>query len=292
MVTPIHDNERSNVNPVVDWVRPIPYRVTKRLRENGDCVTLVCEPKTAATQIAPTFRPGQFNMMYVHGVGEIAISISGDPTRNSTFTHTIRSVGAVSNALTRLRRGDELGIRGPFGRPWPLEVAEGKHLMIVCGGIGLAPLRPVLYHAAQARPRFGDVTLLYGARSPSDLIYRRELESWKKHHSISVALTVDHAYTGWRHHVGVVTSLIAPALRDPKNTVAFLCGPEIMMRVAARELLEQGVSATNLFLSMERNMQCAVGICGHCLFGPHFICKNGPVFAHPEIAPWLTIREL
>jgi NAD(P)H-flavin reductase len=185
-----------------------------------------------------------------------------------------------------------LGLRGPFGSSWPVELAEGKDVVVVAGGIGLAPLRSVIYHVMARRERYGLVALLYGARTPADMLYRRELERWRSHFDLEVFVTVDRATGTWRGSVGVVTKLIQLVSFDPQNTLAFVCGPEIMMRFTAAELQKRGVAPDHLYVSMERNMKCAVGLCGHCQFGPRFVCKDGPVFAYSDVRDWLLKGEI
>jgi len=236
------------------------------------------------------FEPGQFNMLYGFGVGESAISIAGDPARPERLVHTIRRVGTVTSVLSRLKRGELLGVRGPFGRGWPLAGARGKHLLVVAGGIGLAPLRPVLLHALANPEQLASTTLVYGARTPADLLYARELERWGKR--ISVAVTVDRGDGEWRGHTGVVTKLLAGALRAPEETVAMMCGPEVMMRFAARELLGLGVPEPSIVISGERSMKCGVGLCGHCQLGPYLLCRDGPTLSYDRVARLLTVREL
>ena len=268
---------------------PVNYRIAKVKRETRDVFTLILESENG--QI-PGFKPGQFNMIYVFGTGEIPISISGDPGNRTKLVHTIRVVGAVTRALSRLKTGDILGIRGPFGTGFPVELAEGNDVIIVAGGIGLAPLRPIVYHVLSHRDRYGKVILLYGARTPGDIIFRRELEKWRGRFDMEVEVTVDYADTEWYGHVGVVTTLISRVDFDPLNTTAFICGPEIMMRYTVLNLNNRGIPDENIFVSMERNMQCAIGFCGHCQYGPYFICKDGPVFRFDMVRNLFRIREL
>jgi NAD(P)H-flavin reductase len=206
--------------------------------------------------------------------------------------HTIRDVGPVSHALTRLEPGAAIGVRGPFGVGWPLAAAEGRDLVIVAGGLGLAPLRPAIYRVLAERRRYGAVSLLYGARRPEDILFGRELSVWRARLDIDVDVTVDHALSGWRGHVGVVTNLLSRATFDPASAIAMLCGPEIMMRNIAATLVAQGLDAERIYLSMERNMKCAVGHCGHCQLGPAFICRDGPVFSYARMKPLLAVKEL
>jgi NAD(P)H-flavin reductase len=217
--------------------------------------------------------------------------MSGDPARPGVVTHTTRAVGSVTQAMRRLRRGTTLGVRGPYGTPWPLDLAAGRDLVLVAGGIGLAPLRPVLYAAAARRGEFGRIVLLYGTRSPEDVLYRHELERWRAA-GIVVSVTVDRATRTWPGEVGVVTRLVARAPFDGANAVAFVCGPEIMMRFAADALRRRGVDSEHVFVSLERNMKCAIGFCGHCQLGPTFVCKDGPVFPYARVKRLIELREV
>lgn len=237
------------------------------------------------------YAPGQFNMLTAFGVGEAAISVSGDPAAGPLI-HTIRAVGPVSNALAALEAGEPIGVRGPFGVGWPMAQAEGKDVLLVAGGLGLAPLRPALYRLLGERSRYGRVTLLFGARTPEDIVFRHEVEAWRGRFDIDVEATVDHAASEWHGHVGVVTTLIARAEFDAANAVAMVCGPEVMMRFVAMALVQKGFSEQAVYLSMERNMKCAIGHCGHCQFGPTFVCRDGPVFTYARLKRLLAIKEL
>ncbi len=238
-----------------------------------------------------TFRPGQFDMLYVFGVGEAAISLSGDADGTETIAHTIRAVGSVTDALARLQEGDALGLRGPFGSSWPLDLARGQDVVMVAGGIGLPPLRPVIYHLLRHRGDFGRIILLYGARTPGDVVYADEIDQWRQRDDFQVLVTVDHGDPAWRGPVGVVTELFPRCKFDPARTVGLMCGPEVMMRFIIREFLKRRVSEDRLFLSLERYMQCAVGLCGHCQFGPEFVCRDGPVFRYDRIKLFFNVRE-
>lgn len=273
-----------------DPMRPRAYRVRTVRRETHDTFTLEIEPANSVPE--PGFAPGQFNMLYAFGVGEAPISISGDPQRPWPLLHTIRVVGKVTRALCDVNRGEYLGVRGPFGSAWPVQAAEGSDVLLVAGGIGLAPLRPTLYHVLAHRERYGRVVLLYGARRPRDLLFRRELERWRGRFDLEVAVTVDGAEADWHGNVGVVTELISRARFDSESTVALVCGPEIMMRFTVQELIEREVPPENLFVSMERSMKCGIGLCGHCQCGAAFVCKDGPVFRYTEAEPMMRIREL
>ncbi len=237
------------------------------------------------------FDPGQFNMLYLPGRGEAAISISGDPGDNTRLTHTVRAVGNVTKALGELRPPERIGLRGPFGRGWPLARAEGRELLLIAGGIGLAPLRPVLYAALLAPERFARITVLLGARSPADLLFTDELLRWKFEHGLQFMASVDNASFDWHGDVGVITRLIPRVKMDPEKVLAMICGPEVMIRFCVKGLRDRGVPGAAIHVSLERNMKCALGICGHCQLGPHFLCRNGPVFAYPEVERFLMTRE-
>lgn len=269
---------------------PRPFLIRAVRRETHDTFTLDLEPADGGDGFA--FQAGQFNMLYVFGVGEIPISISSDPTNPRVLMHTTREVGTVTKAMGKLKRGDVLGVRGPFGTPWPVEQAEGADVVIVAGGIGLAPLRSALYHLLANRGRYGKIVLLYGTRTPNDILYRRELQKWRAQFDLEVHITVDRAMSGWRGNVGVVTTLIPRAPFDPQNAVALVCGPEIMMRFTVLELQRRGVPTSQIYVSMERNMKCGVGICGHCQFGPCFVCKDGAVFRYDKIQHLIERREI
>lgn len=274
----------------LDPMLPVLHRIERVRRETHDVFTLELKPVHGAPVMR--FAPGQFNMLYVFGTGESAISISGDPTDDSKLIHTIRAVGTVTNALQKLKRGDEVGVRGPFGSAWPVVEAEGSDVVIVTGGIGLAPLRPVIYHVLAHREKYGRFALLFGARTPRDLLFARELEKWRGQFDFEVEVTLDTASSDWRGNVGVVTSLIPRANFDSHDSVAMICGPEVMMRFTVQELTKRGLTTDRIFVTMERNMKCAVGFCGHCQYGPHFVCKDGPVFRFDRIAALFGKREI
>jgi len=279
-----------NLTATVDeGLVPVPVRVRAVESEIADVVTLRLEG--AAPRGA--FAPGQFNMLYAFGVGEAAISVSGDPAAPDTV-HTVRALGAVTRALCALTPGQVVGVRGPFGQPWPVDVAAGGDLLLIAGGLGLAPLRPVVYHARRHRDRYRRVVVLVGARSPADLLFDDELAAWKADPAsgLEVQVIVDRAGDDWKGRVGVVTELIAEAVRDPGSTFAFICGPEAMMRFSLRPLARAGIPDGRIFVSMERNMKCAAGFCGHCQLGPLFMCKDGPVFPFERVRPWFYTREI
>jgi NAD(P)H-flavin reductase len=272
-----------------DPMVPRVARVRRRRRDGPDVWTLDIEP--AAADTAP-FMPGQFNMMTVFGVGEVPISFSGDPREPDRLVHTVRAVGPVSAALTRLGPGDVVGLRGPFGVGWPMAESAGRDVVVVAGGLGLAPLRPALYALLAERARYGRIALLYGSRGPAEILFRRELEAWRRRLDIDVAVTVDHAAGDWHGNVGVVTTLIPRAAFDPPNAIALVCGPEIMMRFAIAALGDAGIAEDAIYLSMERNMKCAIGFCGHCQLGPVFVCRDGPVFRYDRVRRLLALKEI
>lgn len=282
--------EVTTATSVVHPMKPSFYRVRRRRTETYDTFTVELEAPKDSDGFA--FAPGQFNMLYAFGVGEVPISISGSPVRPHSLIHTVRSVGAVSKALSELRPGDPVGVRGPFGSSWPVEETAGRDLVIVAGGIGLAPLRPAIYAILARRKAFQRVALLYGARTPSDLLYVKELEKWRSRLDLSVYVTVDRAMGDWLGSVGVVTTLIPRCAFDPATAVAMVCGPEIMMRFTILELQKRGLRDDQIYISMERNMKCAVGFCGHCQFGPAFICREGPVFRYDRIRKFVELREV
>jgi anaerobic sulfite reductase subunit B len=267
-------------------VLPARYRVLERREEIAEVVTLAIAP--VDIRLADS-EPGQFHMLWVFGIGEVPISIAGWKDDGSV-EHTIRSVGAVTAALCACGPGTMIGVRGPFGHGFDLAAAEGRDLLVVGGGIGLAPLRSVVLAAIRRRARFGRIAVLVGARSPEAVMYGHEFDSWRKA-GIEVFVTVDSAGQGWNGQVGVVTKLIGAATIDPAHTAAVVCGPEVMMRFVAYELLSRGVSGDAIQVSLERNMHCALGQCGRCQLGPHFVCHDGPVFTWPRVVDLLTVRE-
>lgn len=269
----------------LDPMLPVAVRVASVNRETYDTCTLVTEAVTPAG--LPAFTPGQFSMLYRYGVGEIPISISGDPGITNQLAYTIRAVGAVSTSLVNRRPGELIAMRGPFGSSWPVEEAKGGDVLVVAGGIGLAPLRPVIYHILRNRSDYGRLTLLYGARSPKELLFSKELKSWGAQLDTEVLVTIDTGGPSWRRHVGVVTKLFEYIQLRPERLVAMTCGPEIMMRFVVRQLEARSIPDEKIYLSMELNMKCAVGFCGHCQMGPYFLCKDGPVFSYSQMRRWM-----
>ena len=268
---------------------PVPFVVDRTQRETADTFTLELLAQGGGRF---PFEPGQFNMIYALGIGEVPISISGDPAFPQKLVHTTRAVGAVTKAMGKLRRGDAVGIRGPYGTRWPVREAEGCDVVFVAGGIGLAPLRPALYEILSHRERYERVVLLYGARTTDDILFRKQLKEWRGDFDLEVHVTVDRAIGDWRGNVGVVTTLIPRVPFDPYNTVAMICGPETMMRFTVLELERRGVLPSKMWLSLERNMKCGVGLCGHCQCGSKFICRDGPVFPCADVWDLMSRREL
>jgi NAD(P)H-flavin reductase len=238
------------------------------------------------------FRPGQFNMLYLFGIGEAAISISSDPAQRDSLAHTIRHCGSVTFGIGRMRIGEKLGLRGPFGSSWPLERCEGRDLLLVAGGIGLAPLRPAIYQILANRPRYGRVVLIYGGRAPKDLLFQGELETWSDHPGIDALVTVDYPMEEWAGPVGAVTNLLKRVRLRGQNTSVLVCGPRIMNRFVAFQLLRLQVPTDHLFVSLERNMRCGVGRCGHCQYGPKFVCKDGPVLSYRDLQSFFAKEEI
>jgi len=249
-------------------------------KETPDTFTLLLDLGDGRTP--DDFLPGQFNMLYVFGVGEVPISVASS-RGEKLLMHTVRSVGAVTNLLIRLSVGGKVGLRGPFGRGWPVAEAEGKQLLVIAGGLGLPPLRPVIEEAVAKPGRFAEVKVLYGARTQTDLIYTHEYSRWQAANGCNLLLTVDRGTGDWRGNVGVVTTLFPMAGVDPGRAIAFICGPELMLKFSILGLVKIGVPPERIFISLERNMNCASGICGHCQLGPFFICRDGPVFSYSKV---------
>ena len=269
-------------------MEPVFYRVVSRTAENADSVTLRLEPMTTRL-VSP--EPGQFNMLYAFGVGEIAISVCGLASHGGVV-HTVRAVGAVSAALCAAETGATVGVRGPFGTTWGLDTAHGRDLVIVAGGVGLAPLRPVVLGALADRERYGRVVLIAGARAERDFLYAGELQEWRSDPRLEVHQTVDIPIHGWLGEAGFVTEPLRRLTLDPQRTTAFLCGPEPMMRLGAKVLLDKGVAAQDIRVSLERNMQCGIGWCGHCQLGQLLLCRDGPVVGFDVARPLLDTAEL
>jgi NAD(P)H-flavin reductase len=267
---------------------PVPFEVLGKRQDTVDTWTLELSSRSGE---ALDFTPGQFNMLAAAGAGEVPISISGDPDRPEPLVHTVRSVGLATAAICRTEPGQVLSVRGPFGGPWPVEEVQSCDVVIAAGGIGLAPLRPAVLSMLARREQYGRLVLMYGGRSPDHLLYAGDRQEWAAR-GFEVLVTVDTAGPEWIGHVGVVTRLARRTEIDWAAAAAMLCGPEVMMRFMVAALLDRGVRAERIYASMERNMQCGIGHCGHCQLGPTLVCRDGAVYRWSELAPWLAIREL
>jgi len=267
---------------------PVAMEVVAKVQETADTYTLTLD----ASEHPVAFAPGQFTMLYAFGHGEVPISISGDPADPTRLVHTIRAVGKVTHPLCAAEVGTHLGVRGPYGTAWPVEPAEGGDVVVVAGGIGLAPLRPAILHLLTHRARYERVFVLVGARSPDDLLFREELQRWRSRFDVEVEVIVDRGPPDWHGPVGVVTQLLSRAPFDASKAVVMTCGPEVMMRFVVREALQRGVAPERIALSMERNMKCAIGLCGHCQWGRDFLCRTGPVLSWDQAASRFGVRGL
>ena len=285
----MHQLPAAEPGPAPTVMAPVPHRVVTTRQETHDTWTLELEP---LAESLGRFAPGQFAMIYAFGVGEVPISICSDPARPGAILHTIRAVGPVTNTICSSEPGTVLGLRGPFGVPWPISEREGSDVVVVAGGLGLAPVRPVIDHVLAHRDRYGRLVVLYGGRSPAELLFVEALQEWRARFDVEVEVIVDAAAADWLGKVGVVPSLVERAEFDPAAAVAMIVGPEVMMRFTVEALRERGMDSRDIYVSLERNMQCAVGHCGHCQIGPLFVCKDGPVFTHDAIGQWLRVREL
>lgn len=267
--------------------RPMAAEVVERVVESHTIVTLRLRLTEPVERARYRFRPGQFNMLYRFGAGEVPISLSSDPDEPELLGHTIRAVGRVTRALCELAPGERLGVRGPYGCGWPLEQAEGRDVVVVTGGLGCAPAVSVIHYIERRRARYRRLVILQGVKHADDLIWRGHYERWAALPDTQVLLAADRAGPGWPGHIGRVTTLLEQARFDPVEAVVMLCGPEVMMRAAVAVLLARGVAEHDLWLSLERNMQCGIGLCGHCQIGPRFVCRDGPVIAYPRVRRWL-----
>ncbi len=272
------------------WLEPNWAEITAIANETSDVSTYWLKFVDPSMQANYSFKPGQFNMIHLPGFGEAAISISSDSGERDKIGHTIRFVGNVTRAVSRLKVGDVIGLRGPFGTSWPVEEMEGKDIFIASGGIGLPPLRPVIYHIMRNREKYGKVTLLYGARTARDLMYPSEYENWRQA-GIDVEVSVDRSDANWPGRVGVVPMWFYQFRIDARKTVVLTCGPEIMIRFVIFEALARRIPLENIYVSLERNMKCGQGSCGHCQLGPYFVCKDGPVFRFDALQPYFNLEE-
>ena len=264
------------------------FRLTDRHQDTADTFTMMLEPTDG---VPLEFIPGQFTMMSAFGVGEVPISVSSPAKVDGPLQHTVRDVGSVTHALAHTQIGDVVGIRGPYGTGWDVEDGAGADIVLVAGGIGLAPLRPAMLDVLRHRQRYGRVVLLYGTRTPEDLLFPDELKRWENL-GVEVLVTVDYGTPSWTGRVGLVTTLIARAGFDPRSALALVCGPEVMMRFTAMALIKRGLSPDRVRVSLERNMRCGVGLCGHCQYRELFVCLDGPVLPYARVAGLIGVREL
>ncbi len=276
--------------PTDDPMLPRPFRVIRVHRETSDVTTLTFEPADGSPTIA--FGPAQMGMVGLPGLGEVPISFSSDPADPAQLAMTIRRAGAITSALVDLSAGALVSMRGPYGTEWPMEVAEGHHLIVVAGGLGLAPLRSAIVTALRRADRYRSISLVYGRREVSEVIFADDFAAWEENPAMSIHLTLDRADPDWSGPIGLVTSRLDAALLDPASTTAMVCGPDVMMHAVGADLTQRGVDRGKIWLTMERNMKCGVGLCGHCQFGPLFICKDGPVLDWATAGPLYLIAEV
>lgn len=264
-----------------------PARIVEKIQETQDIYTYRLRLVDPAVRENYRFAGGQFNMVYAFGVGEVAISIVSDPESPELLDHTVRIVGRVTGAMGRLKAGDTLGIRGPYGRGWPLEAARGKNVIFVTGGLGCAPVVGAIEYIFRRRDAYGAVKILHGIKAPQDLLYRERFDGWRRQPNTEVHLSSDQPAKSWQYHVGVVTELFEQVTVSPERTLVMMCGPEIMIRMGIPILVRRGIPETAIYVALERHMECGIGLCGHCQMGPYFICKDGPVMRYDMIASWL-----
>jgi len=264
-----------------------PATIVEKVQESDTIHTYRLRIDDEDTRRRYRFLAGQFNMMYLFGVGEVAISIVSDPDAPELLDHTVRAVGRVTRAMAGLKPGDVLGIRGPFGQGWPLDEARRRDVVIVTGGLGCAPVMGAIDYIFRRRDQYGSVKILHGVKTPEDLLFRERFDSWRIQPDTEVLLSSDQPGKIWRHHVGVVTELFELVPIDPTNTIVLMCGPEIMMRLGVPILLRRGIPDAAVYVSLERHMECGIGLCGHCQMGPYFVCKDGPVMRYDRVALWL-----
>lgn len=269
---------------------PHEAEVIANVRETSTIFTLHLRFTDPNIQEQYDFKPGQFNMLYLYGVGEVAISIVSDPIHKADYQHTIRAVGHVTKGLEKLKKGDRLGLRGPFGRGWPLEAAEHKNVVVITGGLGCAPVVSVINYILHRRDLYGNLKILQGIKHSDDFIFKKRYAEWRHHRNVEVYIAADVSGKAWPFHTGFITDFISTLEYDPEKTVVMMCGPEGMIHIAVRSLLTKGIPSVSIFLNMERNMKCALGHCGHCQYGGAFVCKDGPVFSLPEVERFFHVE--
>ena len=264
-----------------------PATIVEKIRESDDINTYRLQLVDEQVRARFRFAAGQFNMVYLFGVGEVAISIDSIANEPGFLDHTIRIVGRVTKGIADLKSGDVLGIRGPFGQGWPLDEARGRPVVIVTGGLGCAPVVGAIESIFRRRAHYGPVKILHGVKTPHDLLYRERFNAWRHVPDTEVLLASDQPDKAWHHHVGVVTELFEQVSTDPATSIVLMCGPEIMMRLGVPILMRGGIPSTSIYISLERHMECGIGLCGHCQMGPYFLCKDGPVMRYDRVEPWL-----
>lgn len=269
---------------------PYEANIVERIQESPSLFTLRMQFTDPEVHSSFTYEPGQFNMLYLHGVGEVPISIVSDPQDEHLLDHTIRNVGRVTNGIAMLKEGDRLGVRGPFGRGWPLVQAEQKDVVFVTGGLGCAPVVSVINYMMRRREHFGSMNIVQGVKHSSDLIWKTRYDQWRQAPDTKVLLAADAGEALWPWHVGPVTGLFNDLEFDIDRAIVMMCGPEGMMRVVIKYMLEQGVRDSAMWLSMERDMHCGVGHCGHCQYGDKFVCRDGPVFCYEEVKSLFGVK--
>ena len=270
---------------------PRPARVVERRQESPTIFTLRLELQDPSEREAYVFHPGQFNMVYLPGAGEVPISIVSDPQDPHLLDHTIRAVGRVTHGLAQVRAGEQIGLRGPYGWGWPLQESQGRDIVVLTGGLGCAPVVGAIRYVLRRRRQFGRLVIMQGVKHADDLIWRGSYQAWAAQPHTQVLLAADQAPEGeWPWYTGRVLDLIDQAEFDPHHCTVMMCGPEPMMWAGVDALLNRGVAAEDLWLSMERNMQCALGHCGHCQYGADFVCRHGPVFCYHDIRDRLGRR--
>lgn len=274
--------EVSDVDKMV--YTPEPCIITRVTPETYDTKTYAMEFEDGVRNSSFGFYFGQFNMVSILGIGEAPISISGGPGDDGVMLHTVRRVGNVTAALDKMKPGDRVYVRGPYGHGWPMEEMRGKDVLIVAGGIGLAPLRGVVKAIVSDRRRYRNVEILYGARTPKDLLFTHEFDDWRHEVTLHVSVDMLDGAAAGSYNVGVVTTLFSKMTVTPQRSVVLQCGPEVMMRFATRDLLGRGFTTEQIYVSLERRMECGMKKCGRCQIGPVYVCKDGPVFRFADLA--------
>ncbi|HSA64542.1 MAG TPA: FAD/NAD(P)-binding protein [Nitrospira sp.] len=278
---------QTEVEPISNPYAIHPAVIVEKIREAEDIITYRLQLVEEQARRQFRFKAGQFNMVYLFGVGEVAISIVSDPDEPQFLDHTIRIVGRVTKGIAGLQPGEVLGIRGPFGQGWPLDEARGRDVVVVTGGLGCAPVIGAIEYIFRRRTEYGSVKILHGVKTPHDLLYRERFDAWRRFSDTEVLLTSDQPDKTWSYHIGVVTELFEQVSVDPLKCIVLMCGPEIMMRLGVPILMNRGIPASAIYVSLERHMECGIGLCGHCQLGPHFVCKDGPVMRYDRVAQWL-----